>query len=204
MRRLAPASDIRAEPGDLQQCEWHDAYGPADQRQGGEPHRGVCQVGRYAASTVTLSDGVSTFTADTLNSAANNDLHGRFYYLLVLHRVGHGHLHGHVERLQAVPEAAAVSNTRYGGTVSFDASIGALRHQGVCDTAALPPREVMRSCSGPTANTAPTTRPTSGSTGWSPIASSDPVSLRCGARASAARSPRGPRPPAIARHGLEM
>ena len=35
-----------------------------------------------AAGTVTLSDGVSTFTADTLNSAANSDLHGRFYYLL--------------------------------------------------------------------------------------------------------------------------
>ena len=35
-----------------------------------------------ATGTVTLSDGVSTFTTDTLNSAANSDLHGRFYYLL--------------------------------------------------------------------------------------------------------------------------
>jgi hypothetical protein len=30
---------------------------------------------------VTLSDGTKTFTADTLNSAANGGLHGRFFYL---------------------------------------------------------------------------------------------------------------------------
>jgi PKD repeat protein len=35
-----------------------------------------------AASTVALNDGLSTFVADTLNSAANDDLHGRFFYLL--------------------------------------------------------------------------------------------------------------------------
>ncbi len=34
-----------------------------------------------ASSTVTLSDGTSSFTADALNSAANNDLYGRFFYL---------------------------------------------------------------------------------------------------------------------------
>jgi hypothetical protein len=34
-----------------------------------------------SASTVSLSDGTSTFTADTINTAANNDLSGRFFYL---------------------------------------------------------------------------------------------------------------------------
>jgi hypothetical protein len=34
-----------------------------------------------ASSTVTLSDGTSPFTSDGVNSAANNDLHGRFFYL---------------------------------------------------------------------------------------------------------------------------
>jgi hypothetical protein len=35
-----------------------------------------------AASTVAFNDGISAFSADTLNSAANDDLHGLFFYLL--------------------------------------------------------------------------------------------------------------------------
>jgi hypothetical protein len=35
-----------------------------------------------AAATVTLNDGTGAFVADTLNSAANNSLHGRFFYRL--------------------------------------------------------------------------------------------------------------------------
>ena len=54
-----------------------------------------------SASTVTLSDGTSTFTADTLNSAANNDLNGRFYLPAGVDRFGHGDLHGDMERRRA-------------------------------------------------------------------------------------------------------
>ena len=58
-----------------------------------------------AASTVTFSDGTSTFTADAIDTAANGDLNGRFYYLPASTKSGAVDLHRHVECGAAVPQS---------------------------------------------------------------------------------------------------
>jgi hypothetical protein len=82
---------------------------------------------------VTLSDGMSTFTADTINSAANGDLHGRFYYLLSSAASG-------TVTYTATWSAARpyrrllLYEYRYGGTVSYDTSNRATATSGSLNT----------------------------------------------------------------------
>jgi uncharacterized protein YjdB len=86
-----------------------------------------------AASTVAISDGISAFTADTLNSAANNDLHGRFFYLVSSGASG-------TVNYTATWSAARpyrrliLYEYSYGGTVSFDASNRATATSGSLTT----------------------------------------------------------------------
>jgi len=74
-----------------------------------------------AASSVTLTDGTSTFAADTLNSAANGDLHGRFYYLLASATSGTVSYTATWSAARSYRRLLLYEFT-YGGTVSFDAS----------------------------------------------------------------------------------
>jgi hypothetical protein len=89
-----------------------------------------------AASTVTLSDGTSTFTPDTLNSAGNNDLHGRFYYLLASSASG-------TVTYTATWSAARpyrrliIYEYTYSGTVSLDGSSRATGTSGTLNTGNL-------------------------------------------------------------------
>ena len=73
------------------------------------------------ASTVTLSDGTSTFVADTLNSAGNNDLHGRFFYLLS--STASGTVNYTATWSAGRPyRRLLIYEYSYGGIVSFDGS----------------------------------------------------------------------------------
>jgi glucose/arabinose dehydrogenase/PKD repeat protein len=89
-----------------------------------------------SASTVTLRDGTTTFTADMLNSAANNNLHGRFYYLLSSTVSG-------TVTYTATWSAARpyrkllVYEYSYGGTVSLDASNRATATSGNLNTGSI-------------------------------------------------------------------
>ena len=89
-----------------------------------------------AAGTVTLSDGVSTFTADTLNSAANSDLHGRFYYLLASSASGTVTYTATWSAAKSYRKLLVYRYT-YGGTVSFDGSNRATAASGSLNTGAI-------------------------------------------------------------------
>ena len=89
-----------------------------------------------AAGTVILGDGVSPFTADTLNSAANNDLHGRFYYLLASSRSGTVTYTATWSAAKSYRKLLVYRYT-YGGTVSFDGSNRATAGSGSLNTGAI-------------------------------------------------------------------
>ena len=89
-----------------------------------------------AAGTVTLSDGVSPFTADTLNSAANNDLHGRFYYLLASSASGTVTYTATWSAARSYRKLLVYRYT-YGGTVSFDGSNRATASAGSLNTGTI-------------------------------------------------------------------
>jgi YVTN family beta-propeller protein len=74
------------------------------------------------ASTVTLSDGTSTFTADTINTAANNDLNGRFYYLLSSSASGTVTYTATWSVARPYRKLMLFEYSYTGGTVAFDAS----------------------------------------------------------------------------------
>ena len=72
-----------------------------------------------AGATVSLGDGSSAFTADPLNSAANGDLHGRFYYLPAA--VATGTVNYTATWSAGRPyRKLMLYEYRYGGTVSVD------------------------------------------------------------------------------------
>src|SRR6185503_7252786 len=75
-----------------------------------------------AASAVTLSDGTSTFTADAINSAANGDLHGRFYYLLSSSASGTVNYTATWSAARAFRRLVVYEYTYGGSTVILDAS----------------------------------------------------------------------------------
>jgi hypothetical protein len=90
--------------------------------------------GGTAASIATLSDGTSTFTADALNSAANGDLHGRFYYLPASSASGAVTYTATWSPARPYRKLMIYEYSFSGGTVSFDASNRATATSGTLTT----------------------------------------------------------------------
>ena len=61
-----------------------------------------------AAATLSVSDGTTTFTADAIDTAANNNLSGRFYYLPASARFRYGDVYRDMERGAAVSQVDGV------------------------------------------------------------------------------------------------
>ena len=75
-----------------------------------------------AGSTVTLSDGTSTFSADVQNDAANGDLHGRFFYLPASVKTGTVIYTASWSQARPFRRLAVYEYRAGGGSVAFDAS----------------------------------------------------------------------------------
>ena len=89
------------------------------------------------AATVTLSDGTSTFTADTMNNAANGDLHGQFFYLLSSSRSGNVTYTATWSIGRPYRKLMIYEYTFGGGTVSLDASNRATATSGTLSSGAI-------------------------------------------------------------------
>ena len=87
-----------------------------------------------AGSTVTLSDGTSTFTADVQNDAANGDLHGRFLYLPASVKTGTVTYTASWSPARPFRRLAVYEYRAGGGPVSFDASNRATATTGNLNT----------------------------------------------------------------------
>jgi hypothetical protein len=87
-----------------------------------------------SASTVTVSDGTSTFTADTLNTAANNDLRGRFFYLLSSSASGSVTYTATWSTSKEFRKLLVFEYSYGGGTVSFDGSNRATATSGTLNS----------------------------------------------------------------------
>ena len=90
-----------------------------------------------AAGTATVSDGTSTFTADTMNNAANGDLHGQFFYLLSSSRSGNVTYTATWNPASAYRKLIVYEYTQSGGTVTLDASNRATATSGSLNSGAI-------------------------------------------------------------------
>lgn len=90
-----------------------------------------------AAPTVTLSDGTSTFTADTLNSGAGGELHGRFYYLLSSTRSGNVTYTATWSQARSYQKLIVYEYTQSGGVVTLDASNRATANSGTLNSGTI-------------------------------------------------------------------
>ncbi|HEY3486257.1 MAG TPA: Ig-like domain-containing protein [Ilumatobacteraceae bacterium] len=89
------------------------------------------------AGTATVSDGTSTFTADTMNNAANGDLHGQFFYLLSSSRSGNVTYTATWNGSRSYRKLIVYEYTRSGGTVVFDGSNRATATTGSLNSGAI-------------------------------------------------------------------
>jgi hypothetical protein len=90
-----------------------------------------------AAGTATISDGTSTFTADTMNNAANGDLHGQFFYLLSSTASGNVTYTATWNGSRSYRKLIVYEYTRSGGTVVFDGSNRATGTTGSLNSGAI-------------------------------------------------------------------
>jgi len=87
-----------------------------------------------SASTVNVSDGTSTFTGDTLNNGAGNDLNGRFYYLLSSGASGTVTYTATWSAGRPFRKLIVYEYSYSGGTVSFDGSNRATASSGTLNS----------------------------------------------------------------------
>ena len=90
-----------------------------------------------ASAAVTLSDGTSTFTADAVNSAANSDLHGRFFYLPASSASGKVTYRATWSAARPHRRLLIYEYTYTGGTVSLDTSNRATATSGTLTSGAV-------------------------------------------------------------------
>ncbi|MFO0691587.1 MAG: PQQ-dependent sugar dehydrogenase [Myxococcota bacterium] len=90
-----------------------------------------------AGSTVTFRDGTSTFTGDTLNSAANGDLHGRFFYLPASTASGTVTYTATWSSARPWRRMLVFEYTQSGGTVLFDVSNRATGTSGTLNSGSI-------------------------------------------------------------------
>jgi hypothetical protein len=90
-----------------------------------------------ASVPVTVSDGTSSFTADTQNSGAGGELHGRFYYLLSSAASGTVTYTATWSQARPYQRLIVYEYTQSGGVVTFDASNRATATTGSLNTGAI-------------------------------------------------------------------
>ncbi|MBK7951380.1 MAG: PQQ-dependent sugar dehydrogenase [Deltaproteobacteria bacterium] len=93
--------------------------------------------GAAAGSTVTLSDGTNTFTADAVGSAANGDLHGRFFYLPASTASGNVTYTATWSAARPYRRLLVYEYAYSGGSVGFDASSRATGTSGTLNSGSI-------------------------------------------------------------------
>ncbi|HEY3517735.1 MAG TPA: cytochrome c peroxidase, partial [Gammaproteobacteria bacterium] len=90
-----------------------------------------------SATPVSVSDGTSTFTADTLNSAAGGDLNGQFSYLLSSSASGNVTYTATWGSARSYRKLIVYEYTQSGGVVTFDVSNRATATTGSLNSGAI-------------------------------------------------------------------